>query len=247
MTTVYTLLSVLIVSCLSLLGGLLLAVKKTHIERVIFYSLALSTGVILGAVFFDIVPESLELAGENTYTLLLVGFVGAFAVEKFLNWHHHIDGDHHENSEKAAGYLTLIGDGIHNFVDGTVIATAYLVSPAVGISTTFAVVAHEIPHELADFAVLLGSGFKPKKALWYNFLSALTAVAGSLFVLVLSNQAAGIEKYLLPFAAGNFLYIASSDLIPQLHKRNTFVVSLVQLGLMIVGIYLMSVLVGLEK
>lgn len=228
MVQFYTLIAVFLVSALSLLGALFLVLSRQTISGVITVSLALSSGVLLGSVFLDLLPESVELVGEPAFFFALFGMVTFFALEKLLSWHHHIEGNH-RGEEKPVAYLTLLGDGIHNFVDGVIIAAGFLTSVPLGLMTTIGVVAHEIPHELSDFIILLHGGFSPGKALLLNFLSAATAFLGALAVLFLAEGVVGLERYLVPFAAGNFLYIAASDLIPELLRRRRRVTSLVQL------------------
>ncbi len=235
------LLSVTIVSLLSLLGASLVRFKKQVLEEIITYSLAFSSGVLLGGAFLDLIPESIDRLGGATYTWILVGIVSFFCLEKLISWHHHIDGDHEHEEEKPVAYLTLIGDGIHNFTDGAVIGAAYIASIPIGITTTLAIIAHEIPHELSDFLVLIHGGFSHKKALTYNFYSALTAVAGTLLLLYAATQYRVVEQYMLPFAAGNFIYIASSDLIPELLTKRKGTTSLMQITLLILGTLLIPI------
>lgn len=248
MIEAYTFVSVVVVSLLSLIGALLFLTGDAVIGPLITYSLAVSSGVILGSVFFDVLPESIALFPEGALSVTLGGFIGFFALEKLLSWHHHTQGDHHEDhDEKPVALLTLVGDSIHNFIDGVVIASGYLVSIPIGISTTIAVIAHEIPHEMSDFLVLLHAGLPKSKALLYNFFSALTAVAGASLVLFFSLRVESLGRYLLPFAAGNFLYIAASDLIPELHKIRRLSVSMVQIVLLISGVIIINIVRMLVK
>lgn len=231
------LLSVSVVSLLSLLGASLIVFKKETLAEIITYSLAFSSGVLLGSAFLDLLPESVQRLSAAAYPLVLVGIVVFFCVEKLISWHHHVEGDE-ARAEKPVAYLTLIGDGIHNFTDGAVIGAAYLASFPLGVTTTLAVIAHEIPHELSDFLVLIHGGFSHRKALVYNFYSATTAIAGTLLVLFAATQYTSVEKYLLPFAAGNFVYIAASDLIPELLTKRKGTISVVQIVLLVAGVFL---------
>ncbi len=241
MILTYALISVFIVSLISLVGVTFLVMKRDALSRLMTYLLALSSGVLLGSAFLDLLHEGLELLPESALLWVLVGIVFFFAVEKLMHWHHHVEGDHH-GEEKAVGYLTLVGDGIHNFVDGVIIGAAYLTSLPLGITATIAVIAHEVPHELADFTILIHGGFETKKALALNFLSALTAVAGTLAVFFFATYSDVLVSHLIPFAAGNFIYIAASDLIPELHKKRSRVTSVMQIVLLIVGIYLVTLM-----
>lgn len=234
MNYVFAIIAVVIVSLLSLLGAGLLLFGRVHLKKIMSPLIAISSGVLLGSTFFDLIPESLEHMPDTAFIVILTGIIVFFSLEKLLNWHHHIDGDH-AGETKVPGYLSLIGDGIHNFIDGVVIGGAFLVSIPLGISVTTAVIAHEIPHELADFTILLHSGFSNKKALLYNFLSATTAILGTVVVLAMDSFAHSLIPYLIPFAAGNFLYIAMSDLIPELHHKNSKLISVVQIALLVSG------------
>lgn len=238
MTFLYALLSVIFVSLLSLLGALFLVFERKLLEELVTYALALSSGILLGAAFLDVLPESLNKVNTDTvFLFVLVGIVTFFGLEKIITWHHHhADEEEELKREKPVAYLTLIGVGIHNFMDGLVLGISYLVSIPLGFITTVAIVGHEIPHELSDFVVLVYGGFSNKKALFWNFLSGLTATAGTLIVLFASQTVTAHTDFLLPFAAGNFIYIASSDLIPELHKKRQLPGSIIQLVLIIAGI-----------
>lgn len=227
--------STVFVSLLSLLGVLFLVLQKHTFDRIVTYTLAFSSGVLLGSAFFELLPESYMRIPNETFSITLAGIIVFFVLEKALQWHHHIEGDHAED-DAAVAYLSLVGDSIHNFTDGVLIGVSYLISVPVGIVTTIGVIAHEVPHELADFTILIFGGFSPKKAILYNFVSALTAIVGTIVVLVLSAQIGTLVQYLLPFAAGNFIYIALSDLVPELHKKRRSRTSFVQVLLMVAGI-----------
>ena len=235
--------SVLLVSIVSLVGVVILSLNEKLLKRVLLYLVSFSTGALLGNVFLHFLPEIAQ-HGEHfadAMLFVLLGILLSFAIEQFIHWRHC-----HSLECRArihpVGSLILIGDAAHNIIDGVLIATSYLVSIPLGIATTTAVLLHEIPQEFGDFAVLLHSGMTKGKALFFNFLSALTAFIGVFIVLGLAMNVHGIEEMLLPLAAGNFLYIAGSDLIPELHKETHFKSSLLQLLCMIAGIVLMYVL-----
>ncbi len=244
MNAIWALVSVILVSMISLLGVIFISFKRKLLEQVITYSLAFSSGVLLGSAFLQLLPESVELLGSGAFALVLGGLVTFFCLEKIIHWHHHVEGDEHEHEDdsKPVAYLTLIGDAIHNFADGAVIGAAYIVSIPLGITTTLAVIAHEIPHELSDFLILIHGGFSNRRALKYNFLSATTAIAGTLLVLFMSAQSESIERYLVPFATGNFIYIAASDLIPELLKKRKGYSSIIQVLLLLAGIFLVTII-----
>lgn len=241
MNIAFALIAVTFVSLLSLLGVVFLVLKRKSFERIMSTLLALSSGVLLGGAFFDLLPESLNQLPNLAFIIVIGGIISFFSLEKMLSWHHHIEGDH-PGETKAAGYLSLVGDGIHNFIDGVVIGSSFLVSTHLGIAVTLGVIAHEIPHELADFTILIHSGFSNKKALLFNFLSATTAIAGTLIIVSISSIERSVIPFLLPFGAGNFLYIAMSDLIPELHKVDSKKDSAIQLLALIAGACLIYLL-----
>lgn len=237
------LIAVTLVSLFSLIGALFLLIKRESISRFMSPILAFSSGVLLGTTFLDLMPESIEKIGDNTYFPIIVGILVFFILEKLLQWHHHME-DEHEDKHKTMGYLSLIGDSLHNFTDGIIIGGGFLISNQVGIAVTIAVIAHEIPHELADFTILIHSGFSNSKALFFNFLSATTAIIGTLTVLTISSVTDSFVNYLIPFAAGNFLYIAMSDLIPELHHPRSRRATFIQIAAIVFGVFLISILPG---
>jgi len=243
MHIIYALLSVTIVSLLSLLGAFFLIFKRKSLDDIITYTLAFSSGILLGTTFYDLIPESYAHIESQTYTWVIIGVLSFFILEKFIHWHHHVEG--HEKVEKPVAYLALAGDSIHNFLDGAIMGVAYLTSIPLGITTTLAVIAHEIPHELGDFTILLYGGLNTKKALWYNFLSGLTAIAGTITVLLFSDKLLVVSPYLIGFAAGNFLYIAASDLIPELREEKLGFISIIQSVSIIGGVLIMYYLTRL--
>jgi zinc and cadmium transporter len=245
-TWLYAVGSVLAVSAVSFFGALTLALNAEHLKKILLYLVSFSAGAFFGDVFFHILPE----VSEGGFTLqislwILVGILFSFAIEKVIRWRH----CHHEPSEDhphPVAIMNLIGDGVHNFVDGLIIGASYLVSIPVGIATTAAVVFHEIPQEIGDFGVLLHGGFSRGKALLFNFVTALTAILGAVLALLLAGQIEGLTLIILPFAAGNFLYIAGSDLIPELHDHVSVKSSLLQFMIFVLGIAAMALLLLLE-
>jgi len=233
----YSLIAVTIASLISLIGIATLFFAKRYIEDVSHYLIAVSTGALLGAAFLDLLPESFELAGvETTLLFVLGGILFFFIVEKILFWHHCHDG--HCDSHEVLPYMVLYGDILHTFIDGVIIAAAFIVDSTLGAVTTLAIVLHEAPHEMADFFVLIHGGFSRTKALAYNFFVALTHYLGVAAVFILYNQAQASIKYLLPIAAGAFIYIAMADLMPELHKKFNIRNAVIQLALILFGIIL---------
>ncbi|MBS3104815.1 ZIP family metal transporter [Candidatus Woesearchaeota archaeon] len=231
------LIAVLIVSLISLLGILIFFRKKT-LDRILFYLVSFAAGTLLGAAFLDLLPEALEEGfRESVPVFILIGILSFFVLEKFLHWHHHHAGHEHEEVHGFT-YLNIVGDAIHNFLDGAVIAISFMNSTALGIIATIAIIAHEIPQEIADFSILIYGGFSKAKALIYNFLTALTAVVGALAAYFYSNAINNSTIFLTSFAVGGFVYIASTDLIPEIQKEKDLKKSLVQLVLLALGILL---------
>lgn len=244
-TALWALGSVFLVSFISLIGVMLLAINEAAIRRNMLTLVSFSTGAMLGNVFLHLLPEMAEQEGgfERGLPLVLAGIIASFLMEKFIHWRHCHDLTC-EAHVHPAGPLVLMGDAAHNIIDGVLIAGAYLVSVPLGVATTAAVVLHEIPQEFGDFAVLLHSGYAKRKALVFNFFSACTAFLGAVLVLLLSRQVEGIEAVLVPLAAGNFLYIAGSDLIPELHKETRGRQAMLQLLGILAGIALMYAIVA---
>ncbi|MDO8600064.1 MAG: ZIP family metal transporter [bacterium] len=222
----YILGSVAVVSLVSLTGIFAISLRHERLMKGLAFLIPLAVGALLGDAFFHLIPEAFVEA-KNPATasfLLLLGVVSFFFLEKFLRWHHHSErllpnpaAPH--NEQKHLGPLILISDGIHNFIDGVIIGVSYLAGIEIGIATTLAVLLHEIPQEIGDFGVLLFAGYGKTKALFYNFLSALTALAGAILVLLVGSLPESLLQGVVPFAAGVFIYIASSDLVPELHKN----------------------------
>lgn len=242
---IYTLSSVVLVSLISLVGVFTLGVNQDRLRKILFYLVSFSAGALLGDVFIHILPEI--MVGEaalSSGVYILAGIMLFFVLERVLLWHHS-HTSHHEEIHSVV-YLTIIGDALHNFLDGIAIAASFLVSIPVGIATAIAVIFHEIPQEIGQFAILVHGGWGRKKALLYNFFSALTAVLGAVVVLVFAGSFEGAPAILLGFGAASFIYIAMSDLIPALQKEGDVRRALLQLLWMIAGIAVMASLLLLE-
>ncbi len=215
----YALISAFIVSLIGLVVFFALYLNDKILKKVLIYLVSFSAGGLMGGAFFHLLPESLEEI-DNPLTIfifLVLGFCLFFILEKFLRWHHCHDKDCHTHAH--LGYLNLIGDSVHNLIDGIIIATTYAVSIPLGIVTTISIISHEIPQELGDFGVLLYSGMPKKKAMLYNFMVALIAVVGVFIGYFLAVYVPGITAFLIPAAAGGFIYIAATDLIPELQEE----------------------------
>jgi zinc and cadmium transporter len=242
----YSLLSVFFVSCISLIGIITLTIKENTLRKTLLYLVSFSVGGLLGDAFFHLLPESIELNSRLSLAMyILSGLIISFIVEKFIHWRHcHIPTS--VKHPHPFAIMNLIGDSVHNFIDGLIIGASYLTSLQIGIATTLAVILHEIPQEIGDFGVLIHGGFKMRKALFLNFITALTAVVGTLISLIIGSYSANLTNFLLPFAMGGFIYIALSDLIPELHKETKPTKSFVQLLMLIAGIGIMFSLLFLE-
>ncbi len=243
----YILLSVIIVSAVSLVGVLTLVVRPRLLERILFMLVSFAAGAMLAAAFLDLLPAAMEQAPDGVFGAVLAGMVVFFFVETFLYWYHchsgkcerhtHVVGEKpHKHIKMPFTYLNLIGDGVHNFLDGVIIATSYLVSVPLGIITSLAVIFHEIPQEIGDFGILVYGGFSKYEALVYNFLSALTAIAGALLAYFFASSIENLTHWLVPFAAGGFIYIASVDLLPELHQTQNLKKASIQMFFFLLGI-----------
>jgi zinc and cadmium transporter len=232
--------STLLVSLLSFSGILLLAMRARQLKQMVFILVSFAVGALFGNTFFMLIPESFALI-ENTQMiglLIISGLVVMFTLEKFIHWHH-CHNVSHEHDAAPLGYISLITDSLHNFTDGVLIAAAWMASPEVGIATTLAVVLHEIPQEISDFGVLLHAGFSKRKALFLNFFAACAAIIGAVVTILLGKLSEELIVFILPFAAGGFIYLAGSDLIPELHRESEVKKSLIQLGAILAGLVLM--------
>jgi zinc and cadmium transporter len=239
--------SVTFVSLLSLIGIAFISVNEEKLRGIIFVMVSLAVGALFGDAFIHLLPESFERSESKIQTSLyvLAGMLGFFVLEKFLLWKHQhvLESD---NSIHTVGYMNLAADAIHNLIDGMIIGVAYLVSVPVGVATTVAVVCHEIPHELGNFFVLLHAGFQARRALLFNFLSAIFAIVGSIISLLIGSKVQGFSVVLVPLAAGGFIYIAGSDLVPELHKEANPIKSAVQLLAMCAGVGMMLLLTRMQ-
>ena len=234
----YTLVSVVIVSLLSMVGLLIISVREEDLARMLSMLVSFSVGGLFGDTFVHLIPEAAEGGsfGVDVSLWILVGIMVSFVVERFLQWRHcHIPTS--EEHPHSFAYMNLFGDAVHNFIDGLIIGGSYLANMQLGIATTLAVVFHEIPQEIGDFAVLIYGGFSKSRALFLNFSTALVAILGAIVALSLGSLLEGFVPFLVPFAAGSFIYIAGSDLIPELRKEEPGLVkSSLQLTAIVLGV-----------
>lgn len=247
-----SILAITIVSSISLIGAITISLTAKH-KGFLKFMLAFAVGALLGDVFIHIIPEMLEQRQLNQATsiFILVGILIFFLLERFLHWHHcnlgaeshpsNTNNKTHGKNQYSLAILNLVGDGVHNIIDGMIITASFLLNTSLGIATTLAVMLHEIPQELSDFSILIHSGLKPSKALVYNLLSALTSFLGMIFILLFKDPTL-VTYIALPITAGGFLYIAIADLIPELHKHNQTNDLLTQLLGLTLGILIMYLL-----
>jgi len=241
--------SVILVSLLSFVGVFTLSMKKKSLENFLFVIVSFAAGIMLGAAFLDLLPEAIEKAGVEILPWTLLAIISFFFIEQFLYWYHCHGGECDTHKPKKGnqhiapvGLLNIFGDGVHNFIDGMIIAATYLVSIPLGITATIAVILHEIPQEIGDFGILMHAGFTRAKALMFNFLSAITAIVGAMVAFYFANAVEGFLPAMTAFAAGGFIYIASADLLPELHKETKMTKGGIQLFFFVLGIALIWIL-----
>ncbi len=253
---IYTLISVAIVSIISLVGAITLYFRQEFLRKILLFLVSFSAGALLGDVFLHLLPEAIEESNSvaRMSSLILLGIIIFFVLEKFIYWFHRHEYTHwfsppHEDAKEKVhplAFTLLVGDGLHNLIDGMIIAGSFLISVPVGIATTLAVVFHEIPQEIGNFGVLIHAGMSRMRALWFNFLSALTSVFGAVTVLLLGSQFETFLTFITAFTIGGFIYIAGSDLIPELHKEQSMKNSAYQILFFLLGIGTMALLLLLE-
>ncbi|MFW9915241.1 MAG: ZIP family metal transporter [Candidatus Thorarchaeota archaeon] len=257
--------AILVVSLVSLVGLFTLSMKTTTVHRLIFIMVAFGAGAILGAALFGIIPEIIDEANHNAedgnghaaetedlrrllFALIAFGFIAFYGLERFLYWYH----GHHSCEEVEKGcedagrhtqienyaYLNLVGDGIHNMMDGAFIIVAFGLDLSIGLAATLAVLAHELPQEIGDFGILLHAGMSRSQALVANFMSGLTALIGGFLALWLVGIA-DFDLYILAFAAGGLIYLGAAELVPEMQKEQNNRKALIQLVMFAIGMFSM--------
>lgn len=244
-TLAYIIIFSLIGSVISLAGAIALLYNAKFANKVSHLLASFAAGAMLGTAFLDLLPEAIHESGgdEGIITWTLFGVLVFFVIERFIHFFHH----HHEHGagDKPTVQLLMVGDSIHNFIDGVVIASTFMVSIPLGIVTTLAVAAHEIPQEIGDFGVMLKHGLARKRVLLFNFFSACAAVVGALLTYAIGDSIEGYLPVLLALTAGFFIYIAASDLIPEIHEENRSGLAVIETGLLILGIAVIWVSISL--
>lgn len=242
MAFIETIISVVIVSLVSFIGLFSLSIKIETLKKYLLFFIGLSTGTLFAASFLHLLPETFETLGFgiDVSLLILLGIIIFYLLEKFVHMHHeHLPG---KDSKSHLAPMNLVADGIHNFLDGIIIAVSYLVDFSLGITTTIAVIVHEIPQEIADFGVLIYSGLTRKKALFFNFLSATFAIIGAVIAFFIGVNSENFVSYMIPVAAGGFIYIAGSNLIPELQKEKEFKKSIMHFLAILLGMLIIYLL-----
>jgi len=243
----YAFISVIAVSLVSLVGVFFLSLRDEILKKYINFFISLAIGALLGDAFIHIIPEAFKSnLGVNLVSILIItGILLFFVIEKFIHWHHHGE-DKEEEHIHPVGKMILFTDGVHNLIDGAIIGASFFVSIPIGIATTLAVILHEIPQEIGDFAVLIHAGYTKKRALWLNFISALASVLGLIIVFVFGNMIENVALWFIPIAAGGFIYIAVADLIPELRKTKNIKHSIIQICIIMLGVLSMLALLLVE-
>ena len=236
-------LATFVVSLFSLTGIIALSLKDDTLHKILFFLIAFSAGTILGAALLDLLPEAVEhIEGSVVFIYITIGFVSFYFLERFIYWYHghghHNDlrGHSEEQTTKGFAYLNVLGDGIHNFIDGMIIAASFNVGFSVGLATTIAVIFHELPQEMSDYGVLIYAGFDKAKALLLNFGAALSVVVGGVFAIFFLETVEALSGILLAFSTGAFIYLSASELIPELQEEEDFWKSLAQFGIFLLGL-----------
>ena len=244
-TLIWIIFSGVVLALISLVGALALVLTKTRFEKIVEFLVAFAAGALISGAFFHLIPEAIEGMGNNlpVYLWIVGGIVGFGVLEQYIHWHHcHLPpGEHKE----PFSYLILVADTVHNLIDGLAVGASFLVGTGAGIATTLAVVAHEIPQELGDFGILIHGGWEKSKAIWFNFFSSITFLAGALLIYFLRTNTNPF--FLLAFAAGSFIYIAAVDIIPEISRECTPRQKVTRYSFFVLGIVLfllMKLLIG---
>lgn len=242
MTTTLALLSVFAISSISFIGICTLIATSHYIYPFLHYVISFAAGTLLGNALFHLIPTArTHFSLNQTGLYVCFGIISFYLLDRILSSHlfHHIQK---RNGIASYGFMNLVGDGLHNIIDGVAIASSYLISIPLGISTTLAIALHEIPQEFSDFGILLHAGFSPRAALLYNFFSGLSALAGALAILFMQHIFHDLALYLIPFTAGGFIYMACANLIPELRKSKNGANTIIQTLLLTAGILSMILL-----
>ncbi|OGY29392.1 MAG: hypothetical protein A3F35_01525 [Candidatus Woykebacteria bacterium RIFCSPHIGHO2_12_FULL_45_10] len=245
-TLVYILIFNFAASLLSLTGGVILLLKTDLMGKIAHLLASFAAGALLGTVFFDLLPEAANIkTNHNIFLWTLVGVLAFFFLERSVHWLHHHQHPHQKSDSKPTVLLLLLGDTVHNFIDGVAIATTFLVSVPLGIVTSVAVAAHEIPQEIGDFGVMLNEGYARRKIVLFNLFSAFASIVGAVITFFIGARIEGYLPILLALTAGFFIYIAASDLIPEIHENNLKGFAALESFLLVAGVFTIWIFVSL--
>lgn len=238
-----TLISAGLVTMSSLAGAFVMVVKPKKLDRIVSHLISFAVGALLGGAFLHLIPRAFEhdAVGSDTPLYIVGGIMAFFVLERFLHVHHehHLEGDEH--AVKPIVAMSIVGGTMHNMVDGMIVAASYAVSVEAGIVTTAAILLHQIPQEIGDFGILVHGGLTPFKALLYNFGSGGGAIVGAVIGILVGSVTSNFAPIIVALTAGSFIYIAASDLIPELRRSPGHKASLQQLLLMAAGVGLMLI------
>lgn len=238
---IYAIIATVVVSLISLISVITVSLSIERLKRLSFLLVSLAAGTLIGDVFIHLLPEASTEAGDGFWIWVIAGLGIFFILEKIIHWRHcHVPTT--EEHPHPVGTMNLIGDGLHNFFDGVLIAGSFIADFNLGVATTVAVIFHEIPQEIGDFGVMIHAGFSKAKALFWNFISACSALLGVLLVYSFGQQIDNIGSIFIPITAGGFIYIAVADLIPEMRKETRWQQSLMQLVLFAIGVVIMYLL-----
>lgn len=234
-------------SVVGLFGGFLLLANYTGVKKLSRYFVSFAAGALMGAAFFDLLTEAIADYPDKVteiFIWLMVGFLLFFVLEKVVLQHHHGDEEEEKHNHAHLIPLNIIGDAVHNFVDGTVIAATFLVNPAVGITTAIAVFFHEIPREIGDFSIMIYAGMSRRGVVIWNILGALVSPVAAILTVLVAQHVTSLQLPLLGIAAGNFIYIAAADLIPEIHQDKSKKSLFTQVLLLLAGLLIIVWLSG---
>jgi zinc and cadmium transporter len=241
-STFNTILATLMISGLSLIGIFTLSLHHDRLHKILLVLVAFSAGTILGVALFDLLPEAIEIVDEHlVFPIVAVGFVFFLLLERFLYWYHghghmhNIDDKVQEGPAGNFAYLNLIGDFIHNFIDGMIIASAFVNGFGVGVATSIAVALHELPQEMGDYGILVYSGMERRKALILNFIAALSIVVGGVFGSFFLGLVESLSGWMVAFSAGAFIFLSAGELIPEMHEEKDRWKNLLQIIVLLIG------------
>ena len=237
--------STFLISLLSLIGMFALSLHEETLHRIIRMLVSFSAGSIFGAFIFDLLPEAIEHVPESeVFVYVAVGFIFFMIFERFIYWYHghghdaEVETSRDEAPTKGFAYLNLVGDFIHNFIDGMIIAASFFVNFQLGIASSIAVAFHELPQEMGDFGILVYAGFKPRLSLIYNYIAAFAVVIGAVFASIFLETVEPLSGLLISFSAGAFMYLSASELVPEMNKEKNDVKAAFQVILFILGVIL---------